>query len=192
MTEPTRKLVLASQSPRRLMLLREAGYAVEVIPAHADELWPENLPPAEAVVVLAMRKAQAVAGAFPDQPVLGADTAVVIDDEALGKPESRSEAADMLNRLAGRTHTVFSGVALVRGAYSQTGCERSDVTFHELSAEKIEQYLDHAEYMDKAGAYGIQEHGRELVVSHTGRVDTIVGLPMNVVDHLMQQIAKAA
>lgn len=192
MTQPARSLILASQSPRRLALLREHGYDVEVIPSRIDESWPDHISPAEAVIELASRKATTVAHDYPERPVLGADTAVILNGESLGKPATRSEAAAMLKKLSGQTHVVFSGVALVQADISRTGYEESHVTFRTLSAADIERYLDAAAYTDKAGAYGIQEEGNDLVASYTGRFDTIVGLPMNIVESLWEDIARAA
>jgi len=190
--DPARELILASASPRRLALLREAGFTVDVRPSNLQETWPNGEDPAAGVVTLALHKARRVAAEVGHRPVLGADTEVVIDEQVLGKPESRDDAAAMLRLLSGRTHSVFSGVALVYGGGEWTGCEESTVTFRELDDAQIESYLARAEYADKAGAYGIQEEGRELVQAYTGRLDTIIGLPLNVVERLWQGVATAA
>lgn len=138
---------------------------------------------------LALRKARAVAARASDVCVLGADTEVVIDGRALGKPESREDAAEMLRRLSGREHIVYSGVALVCGRTETTDVASAKVRFRKLDAGRIEAYLDSAKYRDKAGAYGIQEDGGDLVEGFDGRLDTIMGLPMDVVERLWQRLA---
>jgi septum formation protein len=186
-----RALVLASASPRRLALLREAGYTVTVAPANADESWPDGCDAAAAVEQLALRKARTIGDRYPDTPVLGADTEVVLDEVPLGKPGSRPAAARMIGQLAGRTHTVFTGVALTCGGEAWSGVAASTVRFRPLERHMIECYLDRAQYADKAGAYGIQEDGAVLVESYTGRLDTIVGLPLDLVESLWQRMVRA-
>jgi septum formation protein len=160
-----------------------------VTPSGIDEAWPAVMPPGEAVVQLASHKARAVAARASDECVLGADTEVVIDGRALGKPESREHAAEMLSLLSGREHMVYSGVALIRGAKEATDFALANVRFKKLDVERIEAYLDSAQYRDKAGAYGIQENGGDLVEGFDGRLDTIMGLPMDVVERLWQRLA---
>jgi septum formation protein len=183
-----REIVLASASPRRFGLLSKAGFKVTVIPSGIEEPWPSELPPDLAVMQLALHKARAVARTTVGT-VLGADTEVVIDGRALGKPESREHAAEMLRRLSGREHVVYSGVAMVRADAETTGVAEARVRFLALEPKKIEAYLDAAEFLDKAGAYGIQENGGDLVESFDGRLDTVVGLPMDVVERLWRQVS---
>jgi septum formation protein len=186
----SRTLVLASASPRRLSLLRQAGFEVTVAPANADESWPEACDAAEAVVQLALRKVRTIGDRYRETPVLGADTEVVQDGVPLGKPESRQAAADMISQLAGRDHTVFTGVALTCKGREWSGVAASQVHFRPLARTAIEEYLDRGTYADKAGAYGIQDDGRDLVESYTGRMDTIVGLPLDVVESLWQKMVR--
>jgi septum formation protein len=187
-TAVKRALILASESPRRLALLEAAGFDVTVSPAGVPETWPAGGTPETVVVELALRKARAVAAWRESVPVLGADTTVVIGDRALGKPVSREEAAQMLALLSGNTHTVFTGVALCYNATETTGVATSEVRFRDLSTGQIGRYLDAAQYLDKAGAYGIQEEGADLVASYRGRLDTIIGLPMDAVESMWQRL----
>ena len=183
-----RALVLASRSPRRAALLREAGYLVLVDPSDAREDWPDSLAPGQAVVELALAKARHVASRRGDDIVMGADTEVMLDGSPLGKPASRVDAARMLTRLSGREHEVWSGVAVVWRSREYSGAEQARVWFRTLTERVIDTYLDSAVYLDKAGAYGIQEDGAALVKHREGRLDTIVGLPMNVVERLWLRV----
>ena len=117
--------------------------------------------------------------AFPDRPVLAADTAVVLKGRVFGKPESRASAREMLHILSGETHEVYTGIALAGRGKHWTDGDSSTVTFHPFSDDDLDRYLDKAEYMDKAGAYGIQDEDSGLVAEYTGHMDTIMGLPMH-------------
>jgi septum formation protein len=158
-----------------------------VVPADADEDWPEGVEVEEAACQLALCKARRVAKGHAELPVLAADTVVCLAGRVFGKPASRDDARTMLLCLSGQTHDVISGVALVFGD-SWTGYDRSAVTFRALSMADIDTYLDRASYEDKAGAYGIQEEGAVLVDHFQGRLDTIVGLPMSTVESLWQRM----
>lgn len=176
-------LVLASQSPRRRDLLARLGVPMTVEPSHADETGVEALPPAEAVEALARRKAEAVAAAQPaDRLVLGADTVVVLDGDVLGKPADATEARVMLRRLSARTHTVYSGLALVHRASERTATahEATEVTFADLTDDEIASYVATGSPLDKAGGYGIQDdHGALFVASIRGDYYNVVGLPLH-------------
>jgi septum formation protein len=174
-------LVLASQSPRRRELLHRLGLTFEVDPSHVEEIVPEGTAPAEVVEALARQKAEAVAARHPDALVLGADTIVVLDGDILGKPANAAEARAMLRRLSGRTHTVFSGLALVppSGA-TAVAHEATAVTFAEMTDDEIAAYVATGSPMDKAGAYGIQDDaGALLVAAVRGCYYTVVGLPLH-------------
>ena len=173
--------VLASQSPRRRALLERLGLRFDVLPSASEEEWPDGLAPAPAVERLALEKADAVAARRPDALVLGADTVVVLDGDVLGKPRSPDEARAMLARLAGATHTVYSGLALVHppSARRVTAHEATDVTFGALAPEEIAAYVASGSPMDKAGAYGIQDDAGALFIDRiVGDYYNVVGLPL--------------
>ncbi len=159
-------MILASQSPRRIELMREAGYDIRVIPADIDETPFDDEAPLTLVERLARAKAAAVAAehAEPNELTIAADTIVTFDGKLLGKPANEDEARTMLHELSGRTHQVATGVCIVRAgdttaphaAESLSFVDVTDVTFYELNDEQIEHYVASGEPMDKAGAYGIQ------------------------------------
>lgn len=178
-------LILASASPRRRDLLRAAGIPFSVVIPNIDE-WdhathPELSPP-ELVLANARRKAEEIANRHPAATVLAADTAVVCEGRFLGKPADREEAVAMLKFLAGKTHEVLTGVALCAGGgETKTEVARTLVTFRELNDDAIADYMSKVNVMDKAGAYGYQEHGDLIVERTAGSVTNIIGLPMEIV-----------
>lgn len=186
------RLVLASASPRRARLLAEAGYAFEVVPADIDERRLGRETPVAYVRRLARGKAEAVAPRYPGRVVVGADTIVVIDGLVLGKPADATEAAGMLGRLAGRCHTVLTGVALVRDARSEVAVERTEVTFTALDADRIRWYVETGEPDDKAGAYAAQGIGSRFIERIEGSYSNVVGLPIPVVGRLLERLAGGA
>lgn len=175
-------LVLASRSPRRRQLLERLRIPFSVHPSETDEVIPPGTPPADAVRLLARQKAEAVAPSFPGALTLGADTVVVLDDEVLGKPADADEAAAMLARLSGRTHTVFTGIALVHGAVPRVAeaYESTEVTFAPLRPTEIDAYVRTGSPLDKAGGYGIQDDAGALLVEGVrGDYYNVVGLPLH-------------
>jgi len=183
MSDPVHSLVLASTSPRRRDLLRQAGVAFEVVPPRvAEQAGPSEAPEALALR-LAAEKALEVAerlGAEPERWVLGADTIVVLDGEVLGKPEDPEHAARLLARLVGRSHRVVTGVAVVSSARlaPRTRAVSSTVTMRGAAREEIEAYVATGEPLDKAGAYGFQGEGRRFVVRVEGSQSNVIGLPV--------------
>ena len=178
----TTPFVLASQSPRRKRLLEQLGVPFEVHISPVDEVIPDDATPGEVVQDLAMQKAASVAPAYPDALTLGADTIVVLDGAILGKPADAAEAAAMLRRLSGRTHTVFTGIALVHPASDRrtAAVEATDVTFADLSNAEIGAYVESGSPLDKAGAYGIQDDRGALFVRRIeGDYYSVVGLPLH-------------
>jgi septum formation protein len=176
----TTDLILASQSPRRKYLLEQAGLAFRVIPSRFDESQVAPAPPAEYVRRLAEAKARDVARAHNTSWVLGADTIVAVDARLLGKPDSTREARDMLQRLSGKTHQVYTGYCLMQRATSRLFADAvcTDVTFKTLSDREIEWYVRTGEPFDKAGAYAIQGMGTFLVRRISGSYTNVVGLPV--------------
>lgn len=185
MINPTMKedihLILASGSPRRKDLLESLGIRFEVVPADVDESFLPSEAPADVVRRLALEKAREVSKMFEKHWILGADTIVVIDGQILGKPVDKSEAKTMLGKLAGRTHEVFTGYALV----NLNGAERvvsdfcrSEVFIRDLSEQEIEEYIETGEPLDKAGAYAIQGIGAAIVQGVNGSYTNVVGLPL--------------
>ena len=174
-------MILASTSPRRQQLLREAGLGFRVVAPSFDEgtLKQAGLPPAELTQRLAQGKARSVAAqARPHEVIVASDTVVVLDGEVLGKPTDAGEARRMLERLSGREHEVLSAVCLLRDTEERTFCERTAVSFFDLADEEIDAYAASGEPMDKAGAYGIQGAGRLFVRRIEGDFYTVVGLPI--------------
>ena len=174
------KLVLASKSPRRSEILKNAGYEFTVRVADADETIPEGTKPEDAVVFLAARKAMAVERA-DDEIVLGADTIVVLDNKILGKPKDREDAYNMLKSLSGRVHSVFTGVCIIENGKSMTFAEETEVQFLSLTDEEIYGYIDTNDCYDKAGAYGIQGYASKFVKGINGDYFNVVGLPISAI-----------
>ncbi|MEA2684403.1 MAG: nucleoside triphosphate pyrophosphatase [Chloroflexota bacterium] len=178
-------LVLASASPRRQELLAAAGTRFVVVEPAFDEATLRHLPPRSQARAAARGKAEAVAGERPGAWVLGSDTVVVVDGEALGKPRDGVEASWMLRRLAGREHEVVSAVCLVApDGRSAAGYGVSRVALMPLRPHELAEYVATGEPMGKAGAYAIQGLAGEFTALVSGSVDTVIGLPLHVVRRL--------
>lgn len=188
------RLVLASASPRRAALLRSLGVHPEILPSGMPESVARGESPEEAVTRLARSKAAAVAERLnlDGRPaiVLAADTAVVIEDDVLGKPRDDAEASAMLRRLSGRDHRVLTGVCIVRrpGDARTATVATTIVRFRPLDAATIDWYVATGEPRDKAGAYGIQERGALLVDGIRGSWSNVVGLPMERLPSLLRDV----
>jgi septum formation protein len=176
---PHPPFVLASASPRRRLLLREAGLRPVIEPADVDETQHPGEVPAEYVLRLARLKAGCVSERLPGAVVLGADTVVVLGQEVYGKPSSVAEARIFLRRLSGRTHHVLTGVCIVRGVpvHEAAWVCRTAVRFGELTDAEIDTYCGLVNTLDKAGAYAIQEHGHMIVAAIDGPRSNVIGLP---------------
>jgi septum formation protein len=172
-------LILASSSPRRKELLENIHLTFEVTSSDVDESFSEGMSPEEVVKLLAERKAKAVAANNPTAFVLGADTIVVLEGNVLGKPIDEEEAAVMLRKLSGKTHEVYTGVAIVSPNDAFSFYEKTTVTFWELTETEINMYVSSGEPLDKAGAYGIQQLGSFLVKEIQGDYFSVVGLPIS-------------
>ena len=169
-------LLLASASPRRRELLWQIGVAHRIAIARIDEQPLSGEPAAACVQRLALAKARQAGPC--ELPVLGADTAVVLDGEMLGKPAGRSEALAMLARLSGRCHRVLTAVALLHRGGSQLRLSESEVRFRGLDALDCERYWDSGEPRDKAGGYAIQGLGAVFVSELHGSYSGVMGLPL--------------
>jgi len=184
----TRKLVLASASPRRRQLLESLGLEFEVRPTDVPEVLPKGYTALKSALYLAELKATAAQEtAARDEVVLTSDTVVLLDEDLLGKPTDASEAVDMLKRLSGRTHTVVTAVALdwideVGKRQHYAFDEQSRVTLAELSDQEIAFYTSTDAPLDKAGAYGIQDWiGWARIASIEGSYPNVMGLPTRAV-----------
>ena len=172
-------IVLASASPRRRRLLEKAGLVFEVVISSVEEIHDAALAPAVLCEHNATLKAQAVAAMRPEATVIGSDTLVFLDGEPLGKPVDLDAAYAMLRRLAGRTHQVCTGVCVVfPGGACQVFHELTEVTFLPLDDAAIRTYCTLVNPLDKAGAYGIQQHGARIIAGISGNFDNVMGLPV--------------
>jgi len=171
-------LVLASASPRRVTLLRQAGAEFVVVDPGPDRAWPGDAEPRHGVRALALDKARRVARERPGKVVVGADTVVVLRGRRLGKPRDRAEALEMLSRLHGRTHEVWTGIAVVRDGEQRTGAECVHVQLARLTRSELEAYVATGEPLDKAGGYGIQGLAGQFVRRIDGDYTAVVGLPL--------------
>ena len=181
-------VILASQSPRRRELLTLVGIPHEVRPADIDESYSAGELPRAHAERLAREKAGVVARMAPDAVVIGSDTIVVIDGDVLGKPRDEHEAAAMLVRLSGRTHTVMTAIAVHWRGALRSAVEQVDVTFHTLTSAEIAAYIATREPMDKAGAYGIQGFGATIVARVDGDYFAVMGLPLQRMVRLMAEL----
>jgi septum formation protein len=183
------QLILASASPRRRELLAGLGVSFSVVPAEVTEHEEPDTDPRVMVAHNAALKADWVAARHPEATVIGADTTVFIDRTVLNKPRDAAEARAMLRMLSGRSHTVFTGLAVRRladGLRLDRGVA-SEVTFKVLDETAIESYLSRVHTLDKAGGYAIQEHGDLIVAGYTGSLTNIVGLPVDEMKQLLTQ-----
>lgn len=173
-----RPIILASQSARRIELLKNLGYSFEVMPADIDETIHPGLKPQDEIQRLAKNKAERIFEKHQDALVIGADTVVTIDDCILGKPKDEADACAMLNRLSARKHQVITGVCLLTRERCEVFANISDVTFYPLTAKDIQNYIATKEPMDKAGAYAIQGKAMVFIKSISGDYYSIMGLPV--------------
>jgi septum formation protein len=182
-------VVLASASPRRVALLRQVGLTFTVADPGPDRDWPGQAEPRHGVRALALEKARRVAGRRPEALVIGADTVVVARGVRLGKPAGEAEALEMLGRLQGRTHEVWTGLAVVRGGEQRTAAEVTKVQFARLDDAELRAYVRTGEPLDKAGAYGIQGLAAQFVRRIEGDYGNVVGLPLARLRQLLKEFA---
>jgi septum formation protein len=184
------KIILASNSPRRRYLLRQAGIEFDVIPSNFDESRVAMQDPFQYVRTLSQAKAGDIAAQYPDRWIIGADTIVLIHGKVLGKPKDQSAARTMLEQLSGQTHQVYTGytICCIGRHKSYTDVVITDVTFKKLTNDEIKWYTCTDEPFDKAGAYAIQGLGTFLVERINGSYTNVVGLPVcEVVGYLIKE-----
>ncbi len=173
---PSDDLVLASRSPQRRAILEQLGIAFEVLVVDVDEIAAGD--PVAVARANALAKAQAAALLRPDDTILGVDTVVALDGEIYGKPADEGAARETLKRLAGRTHEVVSGIALIDSTNPQVAHEVTKVSFRSLDEELIRRYVETGEWSGRAGGYAIQGQGALLVRRIMGDYLNVVGLPV--------------
>ena len=186
-----KRIVLASNSPRRRELLAGLGLPFEVrVLDGIDESYPDDLPVSEVAQYIASKKAAAYRDAMADDElVITADTVVIVGDEILGKPVDEADARRMLREISGRTHQVTTGVCMLTTTQERRFAVTTDVTFKELSDEEIDYYISHYKPFDKAGAYGIQEWiGYIGVTGLDGSYYNVMGLPVQRIYETLRQI----
>jgi septum formation protein len=174
------RLILASQSPRRRSLLQQAGFDFLTEPANIDEdSYPSDLLPSDVALLLAKRKAEVLVPNHPNDVILAADTVVAFGDTILGKPKDAADARRMLKLLAGTTHIVITGVAVLQPSTKFERVKRvmSGVRMRLLTPHEIDRYIESGDWEGKAGGYGIQDHD-PFVKRISGCHTNIVGLPM--------------
>jgi nucleoside triphosphate pyrophosphatase len=182
-----KKIILASQSPRRRQLLEWAEIPFDTITANTDESYPEHLEPGDIAMHIAYNKAIAAKENMPeavtnsdDYTILAADTIVVLNNTIMGKPTGREEAIRTLAKLSGKTHSVITGVCILTETKKIIFADETSVEFHDLSLQQIEYYVDNYQPFDKAGAYAIQEWiGVTGIRSIKGDFYNVMGLPVN-------------
>lgn len=181
------KILLASNSPRRKELLQSLGYAFEVVKIDCEEIYPKNLPTEKIAEYLSELKSNAYPELHNGEVLITADTIVALGNEVMGKPKNKSEALEMLTKLSGKTHEVYSGITVRSSEKTFTATDVAHVEFDLISPEEAHYYIENFHPFDKAGGYGIQEW---IGMAKTKRIDgsfyTIMGLP----SHLLYSVLK--
>jgi len=197
------KIILASESPRRRHLLEKAGYRFTIIPSHISEILDKNLSIPEQIQKVATDKSKEILKKLPQYEtqlsqyenfiILSGDTVVVIDNEIIGKPKDQNEAFNILKRLSGKKHQVITAINTLvctkdgKILFDESCYETTDVYFKNLADQQIHDYIASGEPMDKAGAYGYQQLGRNLVEKISGPEDNVIGFPMKQVRSLIEK-----
>lgn len=173
-------LILASNSPRRQQLMRDAGFEFSIEVKDTNEDFPKTMPAEEVPAYLALKKAEAFRGELNNQIVLTADTIVVIDNDILNKPKDALEASQMLRKLSGKQHQVITGVCVMTQENTETFIDITTVFFRELTDFEIDYYIKTCQPFDKAGAYGVQDFiGMVGIPRMEGSYFTVMGLPVH-------------
>lgn len=183
-----KKIILASQSPRRKTLLEWAEISFEVRVKETDETFPEGMNVEEVPVLIARNKALAVEK-DTDEIIIAADTVVVLNNEIIGKPSDVEDAVRILKKLSGETHRVITGVVILNGSREESFSDVTEVTFHSLTDEQIRFYVERYQPFDKAGAYAIQEWiGVTGIEKISGDFYNVMGLPVSRVVKILRQM----
>ncbi len=186
-----KRLILASNSPRRIALLKSLGHHFDVVPHDTEECVSYDVSPDELVRRLAFQKAQDVAQRVENAVIIGADTIVLLNHCILGKPVDASDALRMLSMLSDAEHEVLTGVCLLETPSKKKSLrfDRTQIKMKCITGEEINAYVKSGEPMDKAGAYAIQGSGSRFIEKITGSYSNVVGLPLELVkemlDHFM-------
>lgn len=190
-----KSLILASESPRRKQLLKEAGFSFDVVSVKVSEIPDKNLNATEQILDIARRKARAAFAQLKSSKsheftLISADTEVIFEDQLQGKPADKQNAFEMLRRLSGKQHGVQTGVCIIDSATGKelSQIETTTVYFKNLTDQEIWTYIESGEPMDKAGAYGIQGLGGKFVEKFEGPFDNVVGLPVQLVKEMLKKI----
>lgn len=179
MPDSLNKIILASASPRRRELLTRENFNFCVFPSNAKEESECDTDPRDLALANARLKAEEVSEKFPNCPVLGADTIVVLNGEVFGKPKDIADAKSMLKILQGKTHSVFTAIAILKkdAGICDLSIDESKVAFKPMSDYQIDEYLKKVNVLDKAGAYAAQEFGELIIKNIKGEFDNVMGLP---------------
>lgn len=183
-----RPLILASSSPRRQYLMREAGFTFKAISPDIDESFPEDIPVKDVPKLLAEKKARVFENSITNDVVISSDTVVILKNEIMNKPQDRLEAIEMLTKLSGQIHHVITAVCILSKEKVDCFDDTTEVTFKKLTRQEIEFYVDNYKPYDKAGAYGAQDWiGLVAIEKINGSYFTVMGLPMHkVYQHLIK------
>jgi septum formation protein len=177
-------VILASQSPRRIELLKKSGIDFISISPNVSEDIDLSLDPVLIVETLALRKANSIFNQYSDSTIIGSDTIVYLN-KVYGKPNSKEDAYDMLRSLSNKTHLVLTGVCIIKNKIPNVFHKIAKVTFKELSDKDIYDYIETNEPFDKAGSYAIQGIGSKLIKEYSGDINTIIGFPIDdIIDKL--------
>ena len=180
MNAPKHPLILASSSPRRQFLLKEAGFVFTIDSPDIDESFPASMPHDQVPIYLAEKKARALSAKINDEIVIAADTVVILGDQILNKPGNREDAIQMVSLLSGATHRVITAVCLLSQTKMVSFDDRTEVSFAKLTADEIEFYIDTYKPFDKAGSYGAQDWlGMVGIEKINGSYFNVMGLPMH-------------
>lgn len=179
-----RPLILASSSPRRQYLMKEAGFSFTVEKPDVEEDFPAEMPVDQVARYLAAKKAEYFRPAIQNEIIVTADTVVILNNKILNKPLDRNEAIEMLSSLSGNTHLVKTGVCILSKEKEESFDDTTEVTFKKLTREEIEFYVDNYKPYDKAGAYGAQDWiGMVAIERIVGSYFNVMGLPIHKVHH---------